>query len=512
MPIDVATRRSPGWWMKRLFQQLHDRKRRTRLQLLHDYRRGEARLPQGAENMREAFRIFQSKARANFAELIVSAVSERMTPVGFRTAIDRDETGDADVGKLWARAGLDVTAADIHDLMLTLGEAYVIVGGLDDETGAPLITAEDPRYMVGEPDPANPRKLLAALKWMHDDAESEDRAYLFLPGSATESGNAQVWVARKVNAAVLVTDTERLVTPRTPMPAFHPQGWEWDEERSGELPHGRMPVVRFANKDCLGEFEAHLDVLDRINHQILQRMVISTMQAFRQRAAKNLPLTDEDTGEEIDYSEVFVADPGALWQLPEGTELWESGQVDLSPILSAVKDDVQHLAAQTRTPLHLLSPAGVNQSAEGASLSREGLIFKTDDRITRTSAPWAQVMSLALLAADMSDRADLAELETIWAPSARLSLAEKADAASKLKDLLPRRTLLIKVLGFSPAEADRVMTEIADDQLLAAQMVQLAAGQQQPGADGAPVPGQRGAQRQEPDDDQAAVAAEGSRS
>lgn len=504
MPIDVSTRRSPGWWMKRLFQVLHDRNRRARLQLLHDYRRGEARLPQGADNMREAFRIFQSKARANFSELIVSAVSERMTPVGFRTALDHDETGDAEVGMMWARAGLDVTAADVHDLMLTLGEAYVIVGQVDEETGAPLITAEDPRWMVGEPDPANPRKLLAALKWMHDDAEGEDRAYLYLPGSATESGNAQVWVARRKASSLLVTDTERLVTPRAVLPAFSARGWDWDEERSGELPHARMPVVRFANKDGLGEFEAHLDVIDRINHQILQRMVISTMQAFRQRAAKNLPLTDEETGAEIDYSEVFVADPGALWQLPEGTDLWESGQVDLSPILNAVKDDVLHLAAQTRTPLHMMSPAGDNQSAEGASLAREGLIFKVDDRITRTGFPWSQVMSLVLLAADMADRADMAKLETIWAPSQRLSLAEKADAASKLKDLLPRRTLLIKVLGFRPDEADRVMTEIADDQLLAAQMVQLAAGQQ-PGFE-QQVPGQRRQPPPEPAVEPATVA------
>lgn len=463
--------------------------------MLHNYRRGEARLPQGAENMREAFRVFQSKARANFCDLIVSAVSERMTPTGFQTAVDADVTGDAEVGALWSRSGLDVVAADVHDLMLSLGESYVIVGQLDEEIGTPLITAEDPRFMVGEPDPTNDRRLLAALKVLHDDAEGEDRAYLFLPGSGTTSGNAEVWVARRVQPTLLVTDTERLVTPNTPIPGFDPRGWEWDQDRSGQLPHPRMPVIRFVNKDGLGEFEPHLDVIDRINHQILQRMVISTMQAFRQRAAKNLPLTDPDTGEEVDYSEVFVADPGALWQLPEGTELWESAVVDLTPILSAVKNDVEHLAAQTKTPMHMLSPAGVNQSAEGASLVREGLVFKVGDRITRTGFRWAQVMAVVLLAANMADRADIAKLNTLWAPAARLSLAERADAATKLKDILPRRSLLTLVLGLSPAEADQVMSELADDQLLAVQMAQLAAANT-PAPAGQPAPAQGPAAQQ----------------
>lgn len=495
--------------MKRLFAQLHDRKRRTRLQMLHDYRRGEARLPQGADNMREAFRVFQSKARANFCDLIVSAVSERMTPTGFQTAIDADVTGDAEVGRLWSRSGLDVVAADVHDLMLSLGESYVIVGQLDEEVGTPLITSEDPRFLVGEPDPTNDRRLLAALKVLHDDAEGEDRAYLYLPGSGTASGNAEVWVARRTATAFLVADSERLVTPSTPIPGFDPRGWEWDQDRSGQLPHPRMPVIRFVNKDGLGEFEPHLDVIDRINHQILQRMVISTMQAFRQRAAKNLPLTDPDTGEEVDYSEVFVADPGALWQLPEGTELWESGQVDLTPILSAVKNDVEHLAAQTKTPMHMMSPAGVNQSAEGASLIREGLVFKVDDRIARTGFRWAQVMAVVLLAANMAERADIAKLRTLWAPSARLSLAERADAATKLKDILPRRSLLTLVLGLSPAEADQVMSEIADDQLLAAQMAQIAAaGSPLPGGGQQnPAPAARQAQPQLPPAPQPAVAA-----
>lgn len=488
MPIATDVVRSPGWWMQRLFNMLADRSRRKRLQTLYNYHRGFAPLPQGAENAREAFEAFQRKARSNFAELIVSAMSERMTPVGFRTAVDDDATGDAEVGVMWERAGLNVSSADVHDWMLALGEAYVIVGAMDDEIGAPTITCEDPRFMVAAEDPANPRRLLAALKVLYDDAAREDRAYLFLPGEVHVAKRRSAGASSEVVNSLTsfnwgLPEQERM----PPMPMFSTRAWSWDTERSGALNHQRMPVVRFRNKYGMGEYESHLDLLDRINHQILQRMVIATMQAFRQRAVKGLemfyPTGHPKAGQEIDYNEVFSADPAALWQLPKDAEMWESAINDLTPILSAVKADLEHLASVTRTPMHMLSSAGVNQSAEGASLAREGLVFKVEDRIARTSYPWAQVMSLALTHAGQSDRADLSKIQTIWAPAQRLSLAERADAASKLKGILPTRTMLITVLGMSPQEADRTMTEAADELVLAPEVQQaLASGAAQPGA------------------------------
>jgi len=167
-----------------------------------------------------------------------------------------------------------------------------------------------------------------------------------------------------------------------------PRTWEWDQQRSGGIPHGRMPVVRFANKDGMGEFEPHIDTLDRINHQILQAMVIATMQAFRVRAIKNLPRRDPESGKEIDYSDLLSLDPGSVWQLPADVDLWESETTDLRPLLESIKDDLERLASATKTPMHMLAAGGVNQSAEGAQLQREGLVFKAEDRIMRLRPSW----------------------------------------------------------------------------------------------------------------------------
>jgi hypothetical protein len=125
----------------------------------------------------------------------------------------------------------------------------------------------------------------------------------------------------------------------------------------------------------------------------------------------------------------------------------------------------------TRTPLHLMMPAGDNQSAEGANLQREGLTFKAKDRIDRTSPQWTQVVGLMRLQEDPNtDRKALARMETIWASPELLSLAERADAASKAKDDLPVRSRLRYIWQFAPDEVDQMMAERADELLLAQQV------------------------------------------
>lgn len=135
---------SPGWYFKLLFTQLGDKRRRDRLKLLDDYRRGRAPLPRGAENAREAFEAFCRMARTNFADLIVSALAERMRPVGFRTAGDRDVTGDPEIGSLWRRAGLSVIAGDVHHAMLAVAER-LLVRGAAHRAGARRSAAPPPR-------------------------------------------------------------------------------------------------------------------------------------------------------------------------------------------------------------------------------------------------------------------------------------------------------------------------------------------------------------------------------
>lgn len=448
MPIDTDSPESEGWWLQRLSRKLTDKQKR--LKLLDDYYRGDPPLPQVADGVKSAYQAFQKKARTNYARLIVEAVRQRMSVTAIVTGAESsDENGDLEARRIWVDNGLHVESAEVHRSMLRMGDGYVIVG-MDEATKRPVITSEDPRQVVTEHDPARQRNVRAALKMFHDPITKRDLAYLFLPGRLRV---AQRPVTRRPGAPINMS--------------FSPRAWEWDEDLSGTWDPKILPVTRFRNENGTGEFEPHLDHLDRINHMLLQRMVIATIQAFRQRALKgDLPDTDED-GKEIDYDSLFVADPGALWQLPAGVELWESGQVDLGPILTSVRDDVKDLAAVTFTPLNIFDPAAANNTAEGAALTREGLVFKAEDRITRSKDGWAQVMSHAFAFLGDTQRADLAQLEVKFASPDRASLAERYDAAVKAKASgVPYQTIWSDVLQFTPDKVRQMTSERAAQMLL----------------------------------------------
>jgi hypothetical protein len=115
--------------------------------------------------------------------------------------------------------------------------------------------------------------------------------------------------------------------------------------------------------------------------------------------------------------------------------------------------------------MHYLSPEGANQSAEGASLAREGLVFKTEDRIARATVGWSRVMSLMFKWMGDTERADLLDLEPLWKPAERYSLSERADANSKFQDV-PFNSRMKLVGQFTPAEVAEMEVERAGEQIL----------------------------------------------
>lgn len=431
---------SPGWWVSQLDSALSTKK--ARLDLLLSYDEGNAPLMDIAPNVREAYVAFQKRARTNFASLVVDAMIDRIQVAGIRTGASGDEYGDALAWEWWQANEMDADANVLHRAVFVMGEGYAIAGDKDPVTGVPLVTIEDPRHIAIATDPMRRRHVRAALKRFTDQWTGRDHAYLYLRG---ENG--------------------------APASVFHAEnstrgGWEWLGEPQ-TLPFSQAPVVWFPNqlgingKSVFGEFEKHLDVLDRINSTVLQRLVTGAMQAFRQRILKNLPTEDED-GEPIDYEGMFPADPAALWQVPEGVEVWESQITDLTPMLMAARDDIKDLAAVTRTPLPSLLPDGANQSSANTDLVESGLIFKAMDRMASLSEPWEQLQQLQFLWAGDEQRAARRDMEILWMPPSIPSLAERYDAAAKAAAAgLPDAYIRRNVLGMTPQEMARYAAEAA---------------------------------------------------
>lgn len=248
-------------------------------------------------------------------------------------------------------------------------------------------------------------------------------------------------------------------------------GWETDGLNSGPTGLDIVPIVEFVNRDGIGEFANHTDLIDRINWITLQRLLIVGMQAFRQRALEDgskegdaMPDTDED-GEPIDWNKEFVAGPDALWVLPPGVTIWESQPGDVQQILTAAKEDIRQFAAVTHTPMSEFVPDGENQTAEGAALAREGTVKASEDRMERFTSSWDDIGSCAL----QIDGVD-GQVRTQWMPAATPSMSERYDALSKAGDDVDWRTKMEDILGYPADRVDEMEARRVSDALLASQI------------------------------------------
>lgn len=456
MPIDITTPDSPGWWLKRLHVKLEARNKR--IQPMFDRYEGNAPVPPSLLDAPESAQRFYKTSRTNLAEMVVKAIRYRVKAARIMTSRESGETGDADAWKSWRKAGMLVEGPDIIRNMCVAGDGYAMVSGAVD--GAVYATSEDPRQVVTIHDPLRQSVIRAAGKFFNDADLEMDFAYLHRPG--------RVWVAKNPRRVRGSSAGVRFGT-----------SWEWSEDHGGEegqpLPPGfenDVMVVRYRNDEGVGEFERHTDILDRIDHLILQGMQVATLQAFKQRAIKvdpkDMPDVDPDTGEDIDYNDVFSADPGALWKLPATAEMWESGVVDVTPIATMVTKDLEKLSAVTFTPLSMFTPEGANQSAQGASLVREGMTFKVEDKQERIGAADALTASFIFrLTPGLEALADPSDIRIGFAPAERFGLLERSQAAVQQKTAgTPWRTIMVDVLGYPPEKVERMESERMSDALL----------------------------------------------
>lgn len=476
IPVDDQVRFEPGWWMTflankfvgrdRTYDYADDpiapyartpiyRTRRLRLDWLWRYFIGRPPLPHLHEEYEEAFHHVLRKANAVYAPMCVDALLDRMTLTGVRTSAADGPEGDALAKQIMETSGFAAAMKDALTFMFTMSEAYMmVVPAMPDAADqTPLITAEDPRLCIGEPDPMNPNVLRAALKLGYDDVRQRVIAWVY-PGDgfryqASQPGTG--WMGVTISAQGFVWDC-----PPVAMPLL------------GQ--YGGVPVVRLVNAHGMGEYEKHLDLLDRINETILDRLAITKFQSFRQRGVIGDIEGDEDDEdspiEQIDWNNIFSASPGAVWRLPAGSSFWESAQADLTPIMNAIKADVMEFAAVTRTPLHLVTPDVATQSAEGASLMREGIVFKVRDRRDRVNPSLVQLWKMAFALAGEPRAA----VQMLWGPIETFSLAEKGQLIAQTRGVLSRARQLVDILEMTPPEAEDNAQELLQDQILDSQL------------------------------------------
>lgn len=456
----------PLQWLARLGPKLIDRQR-----LVEYWRRyydGDQDLPAGPSQHHEAYRRFQRLARTNLCFLCAESRVHRTQVIGFR-----DVDGDDDaVWRLWQNAKLDARQFGIWRKAYSRSAAYVIVGVDPKDSSKPRVTIEGPENVIVETDPADASRRLAALRLWHDPIARRWMATLYLPGTRHH------WRSRKeVRDGVVGALT------------FSEATWEPRSDPSRSL--AEVPVVPFLCGDEGDEpqsaFARGIDVQNRLNLTLLNRLTAERYAAFRQRWVSNFePQVDEATGLPI---APFKPGTDQIWTMPPPepgepeSRFGDFAQTDTSQMLRGVEADMRSFAAVTLTPVYYLPGDLINIGADAIAALDAGHIAAVKQSMASFSEGVEEVLQLMADVAGL-DR-DLSQSEVVWARPENFQPAVVADYATKLKSTGVPLPMVVEEIGWTPQRVSQLRAEMATEAFMAA-----ANAPEQPQQAGQPTNGQ----------------------
>ncbi len=452
---------TPAEWLPVLAARL-DREH-PRIVRLRNYAEGRPDLPEMGKNLKDAWERFQQKARTNLGGAAVRSLCNRIRPIGVTVGDSDEHPALAAARMIWRDCRMAVQIRDAVEDAAVTGRGYLLVGVGED--GRPVITREKPEQFYAEPDPVRPWRARAGIKVWRDAITGHDYARVICHGAAQTFTRS----TRSLSGTI----------------ASGASGDGWSPVDEPDEFDGDPTIGILERKDGAGFLEPHLDVIDRIVLGKLNRLVVTAMQAFRQRAIRDTKPADpskpdpgkDAEGNDVDLGAMFEPSPGALWELPAGYEIWESQTTDVAPLLAAEKEDAREFGAVTGTPISALIPDGANQSAEGAAQAKEQQVSQAESDIERYDPAVAVVLvyALRILDHDLSGPGDTVAPQ--WAPAAHVSVSERYAAAVQAKGAgLARRTIARDVLGMSPEQIRKDEADLADEQLAAALLADQLAG------------------------------------
>lgn len=432
---------SPEWWLNRLYDRLKDQ--REYAEMMRRYYDGNPPLSPIADKAREAFRRLLKQARLNICGLVVDATAERMQVDGIR--LGDSETGDPEAWRIWQANRLDADS----DMMITeavkVSKSLGLVAPNPKDSRTPIVTPEDMTQAVLAYEPGQRRARAAGLKCWLDDWTGLTMATVYLP-----SGLMKYQAKTPKAGEVGPPRWERREVGKEPWPAPNVLG--------------EVPLVELPNRpDLLGnaysELHDVLDIQDRLNKTLIDRLMAQEFAAFRQRWMTGYEIPTDENGQPI---EPFKSAVDRLWIVEdENVKFGEFDATDLKPYLAAVEADIQHMAARTRTPSQYLLGEMVNISGDALKAAESGLVSKVRQRMRPFGEGIEEIVRLYLKAA--GDTRDASRCEVIWHNPEFRTEGELVDALTKMDKLGVPREALWERWGASQTEIARWKTMQRED-------------------------------------------------
>lgn len=450
---------------------------------------GEAPYPTAVSQARltEVYRYLMPVAEAPWGSLVVDSKLDRLEIAGIRDVNNKDGAE-----KVWASGWqtnhMDSESKLAHGAALLDGRCYATVWANPD--GTPDIALDDMTQMAVEFVEGSRHKRAAALRrW---DEGSTTYATLYRPEG--------IYKFKKRDESHTGSDP---VTGDDTWSKAIVDGEDWPLENpfgvvnvvevaiNRRLTPGRFPYAR-------GEFSHCTGLIDRINLLTFLGLVIAFWMGFPLRGVigdkirrevlrddDGNPIIDEATGKEkTKVIPPFDLHPDSIFQLENpAAKLAEFQAADRRNL--SVFAELDQLAVITKTPRHYfpLEQGMSNLSAEAIMASEGSMHAAVTGHKSTLGEGWEEVNRLCGMVLDVEISP---QAEMVWMDHQSRSLAERADAASKLKDILPPLAIAELVLNATQDQINRWNAQSATSPLL---QLMAAAGSTQtslvPSANGA---------------------------
>lgn len=386
---------------------------------------------------RRTFQTFLKEAGANWCELIVNAVAERLQVVGFRFG---DDAASEAAWTIWQASQMDADAELVQGDALVMGSSFVLVQPDEDNPTGVAITAESPLQATVLYQPGNRRRRIAGYK-----------RFAEVPGEPHR-------------------DIEVLITPE--------QIVTWSPWETGPLiepnPAGTVGLIELVPQPRTvgwprSELAPALAIQDRIQTILFNRCVAMDYGAFRQIWATGIKIARDVIKADDGTQAVKVVRPFDIGSNRLLTNENQDGRFGaftestLGGYLASVEQDVTMLAAITQTPAHYLTGHLVNLSADAIKAAETGLVAKVRRRSLHIGEGFEEAMRLALQLVGNPAATDVAA-EVIWADFETRSEGQRVDALVKMATLGVPRRVLWQRWGATPQEIDRWEGMLAEQQ------------------------------------------------
>jgi hypothetical protein len=383
-----------------------------------------------------AYRTLVPSAEAPWGSLVVDSVQDRLEVAGLRD--DDSEAADR-AWEIWQANSMDAESKLAHRSALIDGRAFGLVWP-DPDTKEPSISLDDSSQMVVQYREGSRRHRVAALRrWVDDDEipyatlYRRDGIYKFVGKKHMDLGPNADWERRTVRG-----EPWPLPNPLDSVPVV-------ELAINRRLKPGSFGYAR-------GEFAHCTGLIDRINLLTFVGMVVAIWMGFPLRGVIGDKIVRDDDGNPLPPFE-SRPDSVAQFESPEA-KTFQFDAADRKNL--SVFAELQQFALITKTPRHYFPTDGglSNISADTIRADEGALSAKSTGHKASLGEGWEEISRLAakLEGLDLSPQAEI-----VWKDHESRSLAERADAATKLASIagMPFEVVAEKALNATQAEIAR---------------------------------------------------------